>query len=236
MPLEAQLFQQPAARSAGDKMRVEIWSDVVCPFCYIGKRNFEKALSSFPHRDKIDIVWKSFQLDPQAETRPDISVYAYLAQRKNISLAQSKQLHEHVTGMARKAGLDYHLDKVIPANTLKAHQMLHFARKQGKQNETKEALLRAYFTGGKNIDDLSTLLQIGSDLGLDTSALQDALLGNTLTDEVNQDIYEARQLGIQGVPYFLFNAQYAVSGAQPPEVFSATLQKAFNAWKQQGTE
>src|SRR5690606_1038186 len=123
-----------------DKMKVEIWSDIMCPFCYIGKRKFEAALEQFPSREKLTVEWKSYQLSPDIKTNPEISIHQYLAAHKNISVERAMEMNEQIAAMAKQAGLEYHFDKVIPANTKKAHELLHFAKKQGKQNEAEEIL------------------------------------------------------------------------------------------------
>jgi len=214
-------------------MKIEIWSDVVCPFCYIGKRKLEFALQNFEHRDKIQIEWKSFQLDPEMVTQPNKRVTEYLAERKGISLKRAQELYEYVSNMAKEVGLHYNLDKAIPANTLKAHQLIHYAKKFGKQTETEELLFKAHFIDGKNIDDVNTLLDLAKSLELNVIELKDILENNKLADEVQRDIYEARQLGITGVPFFLFNNKYAISGAQDVKVFLQALEKAYKDWEKE---
>ncbi|WP_207425253.1 DsbA family protein [Pedobacter sp. SYSU D00535] len=208
-------------------MKVEVWSDIVCPFCYIGKRKFEKALEDFAGKDKVEIEWKSFQLDPSTQSEPGKSVYEYLAERKGMSLENSKEMHQQVTQMANEVGLDYQFDKAVVANTFDAHRLIHFAAKFDKQGEAKERLLAAYFIEGKNIADLDTLVGLAKELGLDESEARAALAQKTYSDEVKKDIQEAQQLGVRGVPFFVFNRKFAVSGAQSPEVFAGALSKAF---------
>ncbi|HWW39222.1 DsbA family oxidoreductase [Pedobacter sp.] len=214
-------------------MKVEIWSDVMCPFCYIGKRKFEAALEQFPDKDKIQLIWKSFQLAPELVTQPDKSLHQFLSEHKGISLEQAKGMNDHVRQLAKQVGLVYNFDTSIVANSFNAHRFTHFAKHYGKQNEAEESLFRSYFTDGKNIDDYPTLIQLGSEIGLDTAALKTALEDGSYADEVRIDIYEAQQVGVRGVPFFVFNRKYAVSGAQETPVFLETLQKSYAEWRQE---
>lgn len=212
-------------------MKIEIWSDVICPFCYIGKVKFETALNDFVNKNNIEVEWKSFQIMPDLETQESRSLDEVLAHEKGISLNQAKELNGYATSMAKAVGLDYHFDKAIPANTLKAHQFLHFAKKSGAQNEAEEILFKAYFSEGKNIDDTETLLHLAQSLGLDEVDLKNTLERNTFVGEINSDIKEASQIGVTGVPFFVFNKKYAVSGAQDSKVFLEVLQKSFTEWQ-----
>lgn len=207
---------------------LEIWSDIACPFCYIGKRKLEAALAEFSHRDKVNIHWKSFQLSPDLVTQPGLSIHEFLATHKGFSTEQAQQMNAQVTERAAANGLNYQLDNIIVANTMKAHCFAHFAGQQGKQAEAEEALFRAYFTEGKNIDDIPTLLQIGTDIGLNIHHLEDTLRDGTLVDLVREDIYDAQQLGVRSVPCFVFNRKYAIAGAQDSSLFLQTLQKALD--------
>jgi len=184
-------------------MKVEIWSDVICPFCYIGKRRFEDALQHFENKDEIEIEWKSFQLNPDLETDTSINIDQYLADVKGWTIDHARDLNAHVTQMAAEAGLTYNFDKAVVANSFKAHRFSHLAKKNGLGIEAEEQLFKAYFTDGKNIDDLK------------------------------HDIAEAQHLGIQGVPFFVMNNKYAVSGAQAVPVFEQTLQKAYADWQKE---
>jgi predicted DsbA family dithiol-disulfide isomerase len=206
---------------------VEIWSDVICPFCYIGKRHFEEALKAKDLDEEVEITWRSFELAPDAETNPDKSIYEVLSERKGWSSEQTKMMHEQVSEKARQAGLNYDFDSVIPANSFNAHRILHAAKSHGSdvQDDVKEHLLRAYFTEGKNIDDASILKEIGTEHGLSESEVSTALESEEIKSAVEEDISLARQIGIQGVPFFVFNRTYAVSGAQPVEAFKEVLGK-----------
>ncbi|WP_258098684.1 DsbA family oxidoreductase [Marinoscillum pacificum] len=216
-------------------MKIEIWSDIVCPFCYIGKRRFEEALQQFSHIDQLEIEYKSFQLNPNTVTNTEISAHQNLASHKGISVQEAKQMGDHVTNMAKEVGLTYDFDKAVVANTLKAHQMLHFAKAKKLQLETKEALLKAYFTDGVNIDDTDSLVGIGESIGLNGVELRKSLDANEFEEAVRFDIYEAQQLRIQGVPFYVFNRKYGISGAQQTEVFQQTLEKSFGEWSAENT-
>jgi len=205
-------------------MKVEIWSDVMCPFCYIGKRKFEMALENFEGKDCVEIIWKSFQLDPDSITDPNKNVQDYLAERKGVTIEKAKEMNAYVTMIASKVGLDYHLDKAILANSFDAHRFSHLAKVHGKQNEAEELLFKAYFTEGKNIADRNELIEIGSKIGLDTQEINDVLADNVYAEDVKADILEAQQLGISGVPFFVFNRKYAVSGAQESDTFLNVMQ------------
>jgi predicted DsbA family dithiol-disulfide isomerase len=209
-----------------DKILVEIWSDVMCPFCYIGKRQFEAALAQFPDRERVEVVWKSFQLDPDLKTNPDKSVVQSLMESKGWSEAQTRQAMSQVIDMAASVGLTYHFDKAVVANSFDAHRFTHFAKKRGLQSEAEEKLFAAYFTEGRNTADHQVLAQLGAAIGLDAAEVLEVLAGNGHADEVRYDIYEARQIGVTGVPFFVFNRKYAVSGARGTEVFSEMLEKA----------
>lgn len=218
------------------KMKIEVWSDVVCPFCYIGKRKLEAALGQFAHSEDIELEWKSSQLSPNTITDPTTNIDSYLAKHKGIALEEAKRLNSHVTGMAKQVGLEYNFDKAVVANTFNAHQMLHFAKEEGKQNEAKEKVMHAYFTDGKNIDDPATLVELGEIIGLDPTELKKALENNTYSNAVKNDIQEAQQLGVRGVPFFVFDRKYAISGAQDASVFTQTLEKSFSEWRSNNPE
>jgi predicted DsbA family dithiol-disulfide isomerase len=207
-------------------MKVEIWSDVVCPFCYIGKRRFEEALARFGGKEEVEIEWKSFQLNPQTVSNPNISSHQNLANHKGISVEQATDMANQVTEMASNVGLSFDFDKAVVANTFNAHRLLHFSKAHGKQNELKERLLKAYFEKGENIDDKASLITIAEEVGLDKQAVQDFLNSDELAMEVKADIHEAQSLSIHGVPFFVFNRKYGISGAQPVEAFLQTLEKA----------
>lgn len=214
-------------------MKIEIWSDIMCPFCYIGKRRFEVAMQRFEHKDDVEVEWKSYMLSPDMVTDPSINMNEFLAKHKGISVEEATAMNDYVVNMAAQSGLTYNFDKAIPANSFNAHRLLHFAKQHGKQNEAEEAIFRAYFTEGKNIDDAPTLMNIASDLGLDTNALAQAMGSEAFVQDVVADIEEAQQLGVRGVPFFVFNRKYAVSGAQDPDTFLQTLEASYEEWREE---
>jgi predicted DsbA family dithiol-disulfide isomerase len=219
-----------------ERMKVEIWSDVMCPFCYIGKRRFEDALQQFEHKDKIEVEWKSFQLNPNMKTDPSININQYLADVKGWNLEYAQQMNNHVTEMAAQVGLTYDFDKAVVANSFNAHRLSHFAKKHGLGAAAEEALFNAYFTEGKNIDDHDTLTELGVSLGLNAEDVKQTLDSYDFADAVKRDITEAQHLGIQGVPFFVMNNKYGVSGAQAVPVFSETLEKSFAEWQQENAQ
>ncbi len=208
-----------------EKIQVEIWSDIACPFCYIGKTNFEKALATFPQQEAVEVVWKSFQLTPDIKTDPSISLYESLAASKGMSVEHARGMTTHVNQVAKDAGLTFHFDKVVVANTRNAHRLLHEACEHGVQNQLKQELLKAYFTEGKNIDHAETLQELATIAGVPANRAKTVLDSDEHGYEVVQDIQEAGKLGVSGVPFFVFDRKYAISGAQPVAAFSDVLQK-----------
>ncbi|MBI2427568.1 MAG: DsbA family oxidoreductase [Ignavibacteriales bacterium] len=206
-------------------MKVEIWSDVMCPFCYIGKRKFENALEKFPNRNEVEIEWKSFQLDPEARTQPGKSVNQYLAERKGWTVEYARHMNDRVTAMAGEVGLNYDFDRAIVANSFDAHRLSHLAKRHGVQDTIEERLFKAYFTEGKNTADHTTLISIAAEAGLNADEVRAMLSGNDFVDAVHSDVYEAHRIGARGVPFFVFDKRYAVSGAQPSDVFLRVLEK-----------
>ena len=206
-------------------MKVEIWSDVMCPFCYIGKRKFEAALKQFDHREEVAIEWKSFQLDPSIVTDASKTIHEFLSERKGFSLEQAKQMNERVTKLAEKVGLEYRFDKAVVANSFDAHRFSHLAKQFKLQDEAEEALFKAYFTDGKNTADADTLCQIGENIGIDKEKVKAMLDSEQYTQEVNEDIEVARMIGVTGVPFFVFDRKYAISGAQESETFLELMNK-----------
>lgn len=204
-------------------MKIEVWSDIMCPFCYIGKRHLELALQQFPDME-VELVWKSFQLDPTITPQPGKDVYSYLAERKGMSLEESKQMHQHVVDRAAEVGLVYNYDKAIIANSFDAHRLLHLAKRNGKGDQLKEKLLAAYFTEGKDFGDKATLTSLGQEVGLKEEDIHTVLFTDMYAREVQSDIQEAQEIGVRGVPFFVFDRKYAVSGAQPIEAFVETIQ------------
>ena len=211
-------------------VRVEIWSDVVCPFCYMGKRRFENAMKAFQRKDEVQVAWRSFQLDPDIQPAPGLSVQDYLAQRKGMSASESRRSHERLTAAAAELGLAYDFDRAVVANTLDAHRLTHLARGRGLAEQMEERLFAAYFTEGRNIGDAETLAALGAMVGLDPAEVRRVLAGSDYRDDVSNEAQEATELGATGVPFYVFNRLYAISGAQPSELFLEALQRV---WEEQ---
>ena len=220
---------------ATPKMKVEVWSDIMCPFCYIGKRNYEAGLKQFADSKNIEIEWKSFQLDPTIPQDKVITenTYQYLANSKGMSYEQSVQMHNSVVETAKKAGLEYNFEKSVVANSFNAHRMIQLAKTKGLGDAAEERLFFAYFTEGKNFGNTEILIELGNDIGRTEAEVHTALTDDSYAYKVRQDIQEAQQLGVRGVPFFVFDRKYAISGAQPPEAFLETLEKSFTEWRKE---
>ncbi|MBF9221935.1 DsbA family oxidoreductase [Hymenobacter ruricola] len=212
-------------------MKVEICSDVVCPFCYIGKRKFENALKDFAHRDEVEVVWHSFQLDPNFQPTPGESTHEALAKKKGVSTDEARNMGAYVTKAAAEVGLHYDFDRTIPANTFLAHQLIHLGAHHGRQDATKERLMAAYYLEGQNVGDLETLVKLGAEVGLDATEIREALKAGMYANAVRLDEYQAQQINVRGVPFFVFEDKYAVSGAQPSELFAEVLEKVYDEFK-----
>jgi predicted DsbA family dithiol-disulfide isomerase len=200
-------------------IEVEIWSDFVCPFCYIGKRNFEKAVQQLGNKDQVNVTFRSFELDPNAVKGEKGSIYEKLSKKYGKTLEWAIQANQQVTQTARAVGLTYNMDHVIPNNSFDAHRLAHLAKKTGNAGQIQELVMTAYFTDGKDISDHEVLKQIGVQVGLDESEVEKILNSDQFATEVRQDQKMSREMGISGVPFFVFNRKFAVSGAQPPEAF-----------------
>ena len=211
-------------------MLIEVWSDVVCPWCYIGKRRLEKALAAFEHGDEVEVRWRSFQLDPGAPTEPTEPTATMLARKYGQSPAGARQMQDRVEAVAAEEGLLFRLADTLHLNTVAAHRVIHLALQQGGtrlQGQVKEALLDAYFVQARNVADHQVLRDVAVGAGLDAVAVDDLLAGDQLTDEVWADAEQARAYGATGVPFFVVDQRYGVSGAQPVEVFSELLDRAW---------
>lgn len=215
------------------KMKVRIWSDVMCPFCYIGKHHYEAALAEFADKDFIETEWQSFQLDPEFPTGKDKngSTKEYLMTRKGISEEQVDLMQDHVERMGRESGLDFYLNQSIMANSFDAHRLIQLAKTKGLDNVMEEKLFAAHFTSGEDVGDHDILKRLGTEAGLAGEEIEQALTDDRYAYLVNQDKRESEQLGIRGVPFFVLNNRYAISGAQPKEAILQTLEKAFGEWR-----
>jgi protein disulfide-isomerase len=210
-------------------MKIEVWSDIMCPFCYIGKRHLEAALGAFPD-EQFEIEWKSFQLDPTIVPQADKNVYEYLAERKGMSVEESRQMHAGVVARAAEVGLDYHFEKAVVSNSFTAHRIIQLAKTKGLGDTMEETFFKAYFTEGKDLNDPSTLMELGIEAGLNSLDVKNVLEEETaFANAVKNDISEAQQIGVRGVPFFVFDRKYAVSGAQPIEHFKETIQTVLHS-------
>jgi len=205
-------------------IQVEVWSDIVCPWCYIGKRRLERALSAFD--GEVAVEYRSYQLDPSTPTGDSRPVAESLAARKGLSAAQVRGMFAHVTGIAAEEGLTYDFTRARTVNTLDAHRLLHFAKAHGRQAELKEQLMHGYFTEGADIGDHAVLAGLAAKAGLDEVAAEQSLADGSYATDVREDIDIARAYGISGVPFFVFNGRIGVSGAQPLEVFTQALSQS----------
>jgi protein disulfide-isomerase len=214
-----------------NQLKIQIWSDVMCPFCYIGKRKIEEALNQFENKDSVAIEWKSFQLDPSFVATPNENIVDHLAEKYRKDTDWAQTMIENMTDNAKRSGLDFHFEKAILANSLNAHRLLHLAKKHQLSDEVKELLFKAYLTEGKNVNDWDTLKNIGLEAGLDITEIEPLINSDAFTAEVRQDQQQAQSIGITGVPFFVFDNKYAVSGAQPTDVFLKTLEKTWEEGK-----
>jgi predicted DsbA family dithiol-disulfide isomerase len=207
-------------------MKIEIWSDVVCPWCYIGKRRLEHALTEFEHAGDVEIAWRSFQLQPDAPRDKAIPTSEYLISRFG---PQATQMTARVAEVAKGDGLDLDFAAALTVNTFDAHRLLHLAADLGVGDAAKERLLRAHFTEGADLSDPDTLVALMKEAGADPERARQVLDGDEYADAVRRDIEEARLLGASGVPFFVIDRAYGISGAQPAETFLQALRTAYAA-------
>ncbi|WP_435200872.1 DsbA family oxidoreductase [Janibacter sp. GS2] len=216
----------PAGVATG--MQIDIWSDIACPWCYIGKRRLESALADHPRRDEVEVTWHSYQLDPGLPDHYEGSRVEYLAARKGMSEEQVRQMFDHLREQAAGEGLTYDFDRLVVANSARAHELLHLAKERGVGDAVKEALLSAHFEHGADIGDVDTLVRLGVASGLDEGEVRAALEDGRYRAAVASDIDMGRQIGVTGVPFVVVDMKYAVSGAQPPEVFREVIDTAWS--------
>lgn len=205
------------------RVRVDIWSDIACPWCFIGKRRFEKGVEEFEFSDNVDVYWHAYQLDPSLPEHYDGDEVQYLSQVKGMDPEQVKGMLEHVTEQAAGEGLNYRFDQLRPANSFTALRVLEQAKTESKGSEMKETLLSAHFERGLDTGDRQVLAKLATEVGLDEAATAETLNSQKYAEEVNADIEQARQLGISGVPFFVIDGKYGISGAQPAEAFTNAL-------------
>lgn len=214
-----------------NQLKIQIWSDIMCPFCYIGKRKMEEALSQFDNKNSVAIEWKSFQLDPRFVSTPNETLADHLAEKYGRDSDWAESMLENTAQTAKSNGLDFHFEKAILANSLNAHRLLHLAKKNNLSNDLKEQLLKAYFTEGKDVNNWNTLQEIGQKAGLQIDEIKQLIDTDLFTKEVRHDQQQAQDLGVTGVPFFVFDNKYAISGAQPTDVFLKTLEKTWDEGK-----
>ncbi|MEV7608752.1 DsbA family oxidoreductase [Microbacterium sp. NPDC089320] len=217
-----------------EPISIDIWSDIACPWCYIGKRNLEKGLEAVASDDdapQVNITFHSFELSPDTPVDFDGDEIDFLAGHKGMPREQVEQMLSHVTGVAEGAGLAYRFDLLQHTNTVKAHELLHFAKAQGVQHEMEERLMSAYFTEGKHVGRIDDLVELAVEVGLNADDTREALVSARHLGDVRRDQAQAQAYGIQGVPFFVIDGQYGISGAQPPAAFENVLR---DLWAQRG--
>ena len=210
-------------------MNVEIWSDIACPWCYVGKRRFEAALGQFDHRDQVTVTWRSFELDQQAPPERPGERAAHLAAKYGVPIEQAREMERHMTEVAASEGLSFRFDIARDGNTFDAHRVLHLAASHGLQDAVKERLLRAYQGEGELMSDHAALERLSAEAGLPAGEVRSTLAGDRFADEVRADEATARSLGISAVPFFVIDRQFGASGAQPPEVLLDLLHRGWEA-------
>jgi predicted DsbA family dithiol-disulfide isomerase len=209
-------------------MKVEIWSDIACPWCYVGKRRFESALRQFEHAPEVEVVWRSFELDPNAPRTHAESQDELLAKKYGMPVEKARAMNERMAGEGAKEGLDMRFDRVRVGNTFDAHRLMHLAAESGHADAMKERLMRAYFAEGESVADPETLVRLGTEVGLDPSRVREVVAGDAYANDVRADEQRARAFGISGVPFFAIDERYGVSGAQPSDVLLGALREAYD--------
>jgi len=204
-------------------MKIEVWSDYVCPFCYIGKRHLEIALESFERKDDVEVIFRSFELNPMAQKKYEGTIHEIIATKYGITVEQAQASNNQIVAQAKSIGLNYNFDTLMPTNTFDAHRLSHFAKTEGKMNALAERLLKAYFVDSLDISNHTVLADLAAEVGLDRNQALNVLESDQFTEDVRKDEQTAKDLQITGVPYFVFNDHYVVSGAQPTEVFLKVL-------------
>jgi predicted DsbA family dithiol-disulfide isomerase len=208
-------------------MLIEIWSDIICPYCYIGKRRLEEALVKFQHKEEVNIEYRSFELNLDAKVNYDEDNIELLSKKYGTSKEQIKMMNQQLTEQAKEVGLTYHLDKIKATNTLNAHRLIHLAKQFGNENEMVERLFKAYFTEVRHVGETKTLIELAADIGLDQQKVQSILNSNEYEADVRAEERDAQQIGVTGVPFYVINRKYAISGAQPSDVFLEVMEKVW---------
>jgi predicted DsbA family dithiol-disulfide isomerase len=207
-------------------MQVEIWSDVICPWCYIGKRRFEMALANFAQKESVTVIWRSFELDPKSPQQYPVTLEELLARKYNVSLQEAASMNARVSGLAQEIGLTYQLSKARPGNTFDAHRLLHFATSRQLGDKATERIMQAYFSESLAIGDRAALAKLAAEFGIDESEALAMLESDAYSPDVRADEARAAKYGISGVPFFVINEKVGISGAQPVETFAQALEQA----------
>jgi predicted DsbA family dithiol-disulfide isomerase len=207
-------------------MQVEIWSDVICPWCYIGKRRFEMALADFAQRESVHVIWRSFELDPDAPSQRPGTLQEMLAKKYRVSLQEAAAMNARVTALAKEVGLEYRLTNARPGNTFDAHRLLHFAPSRQQGDRATERIMHGYFSEGLAVGDRAALARLAPEFGITERDALAMLESDAYADAVRADEARAAAFGVTGVPFFLFDEKTAITGAQPVEVFAEALQQA----------
>jgi len=209
------------------KVRIEVWSDIACPWCWVGKRHLEEALDGFPH--DVEVIWRAFELDPSApRERDDADLVQRLARKYGTSRAGAQQMIDRMTRVGKENGLDFRFDRVKPGNTFDAHRLVHWAATQGRQDAMKERLFVAYMQEGQSVGDHDVLVALATDVGLDEERARAVLAANDYADDVRAEELAAREIGVTGVPFFVIGGQYAVPGAQPAAVLREAMERSLD--------
>jgi predicted DsbA family dithiol-disulfide isomerase len=207
-------------------MQVEIWSDVICPWCYIGKRRFEMALADFAQKESVTVIWRSFELDPKSPQQYPVSLEEMLSRKYNVSMQEAASMNARVSGLAQEVGLHYQLSKARPGNTFDAHRLLHFATSRQLGDKATERMMQAYFSESLAVGDRAALAKLATEFGIDESEALAMLESDAYSSEVREDEALAAKYGISGVPFFVINEKVGISGAQPVETFAQALEQA----------
>jgi Predicted dithiol-disulfide isomerase involved in polyketide biosynthesis len=215
-----------------EKMKIEIWSDIACPYCYIGKRKLEGALNNFPHRENVEIIWHSYELNPDLPATPlNKSIYQFIASQYNVTVEQQKKNMEQISSSAHSLDLNFDFDRTVVANTSKALRLVKLAAKYNLANEAEEALFDAYFVSGKDVSDDKILLNIGEGIGIPQSEISKMLDSDQFMDEVKKDIkYSEEELNLQYIPFYRINDKFIIQGSVTTDEYLETLHKAYESW------
>ena len=208
-------------------MKVEIWSDVICPWCFVGKRRFETALENFAHRDDVQVIWRSFELDPDAPRQLSGNLLEMLSEKYVVTLQQAAEMNDRVSSIAKEVGLEYKLEVARPGNTFDAHRLLHFAESRGLGDRAIERMMQAYFSESLPVGERAALVKLAPEFGIAESDAAAMLESDAYSDAVRADEARAAEFKVRGVPFFVFDEKHGISGAQPVGVFAEALDKVW---------